>query len=135
MSASTHEVLPFPIQIQPGPPIYEQIVQAVKLALATGRLKPGDRFPSVRTISTELGVNPNTVQKAATVLTNLGILEIRSGQGSYIAEPSVPSDKRSRLRPLEPLVKELLVEAAQMGVTDEELLELIKEQARKLKRL
>jgi GntR family transcriptional regulator len=128
-------VLPFPIQIVAGPPIYEQIVHAVKLALATGRLKPGDRFPSIRTISLELGVNPNTVQKAATVLTNLGILEIRSGQGSFVAEPSVPSDKKSRLKPLEPLVKNLLIEASQSGVTDEELLTFIEEQSRKLKRL
>jgi GntR family transcriptional regulator len=110
-------------------------VQAVKLSLTTGRLKPGDRFPSVRTISTELGVNPNTVQKAATVLTNLGILEIRSGQGSFIAEPSVPSDKKSRLKPLEPLVKDLLVEAAQMGVSTDELITLVQEEARKLNRL
>ncbi len=130
-----YPVLPFPIHITPGPPIYEQIVQAVKLSLTTGRLKPGDRFPSVRTISTELGVNPNTVQKAATVLTNLGILEIRSGQGSFIAEPSVPSDKKSRLKPLEPLVKDLLVEAAQMGVSTDELITLVQEEARKLNRL
>ncbi len=127
-------MLPFPIQIQPGQPIYEQIVHAVKRALASGHLKPGDRFPAVRAISTELGVNPNTVQKAATVMINLGILEVRSGQGSFIAEPSHPTDKQSQLKPLEPLIETLLVEAARQGLDEEELLSLVKNQSRKLKR-
>jgi GntR family transcriptional regulator len=127
-------VLPFPIQVQPGQPIYEQIVHAVKRALASGHMKPGDRFPAVRAISTELGVNPNTVQKAATVLINLGILEVRSGQGSFVAEPNHASDKRSRWKPLEPLVETLLVEAARQGLDEEELLSLVRNQSRKLKR-
>jgi GntR family transcriptional regulator len=127
-------VLPFPIQILPGQPVYEQIVHAVKRALLTGHLKPGDRFPAVRAISSELRVNPNTVQKAATVLINLGVLEVRSGQGSFVAEPSLPTDKRSRLKPLEPLAENLLIEAARQGLDDEELLTFIQTQARKMKR-
>ncbi len=127
-------MLPFPIQLLPGQPIYEQIVHAVKRALATGHLQPGDRFPAVRTISSELGVNPNTVQKAATVLINLGLLEIRSGQGSFIAQPSLPGDKKSRLKPLEPLVEDLLIEASRQGLTEEEIIAFVQSQARKLKR-
>ncbi len=127
-------MLPFPIQLLPGQPIYEQIVHAVKRALATGHLQPGDRFPAVRTISSELGVNPNTVQKAATVLINLGLLEIRSGQGSFIAQPSLPGDKKSRLKPLEPLVEDLLIEASRQGLTEEEIVAFVQSQARKLKR-
>jgi GntR family transcriptional regulator len=127
-------VLSFPIQLLPGQPIYEQIVHAVKRALVTGHLQPGDRFPAVRTISTELRVNPNTVQKAATVLINLGVLEIRSGQGSFIAEPSLPESKKSRLKPLEPLVENLLVEAARQGLSEEEIVSFVQSQSRKLKR-
>ena len=127
-------MLPFPIQIVPGQPIYEQIVHAVKRALVTGHLVPGDRFPAVRTISAELQVNPNTVQKASTVLINMGILEVRSGQGSFVAEPSPPTGRRDRLKPLEPLVETLLVEAARQGLDDDELLSFIQTQARKMKR-
>ena len=127
-------MLPFPIRILPGQPIYEQLVHAVKKALATGHLKPGDRFPAVRVISTELGVNPNTVQKAATVLINMGILEVRSGQGSFIAEPSLTGDIKSRLKPLEPLVENLLIEAARQGLDEEEILSLVQNHLRKLKR-
>ncbi len=126
-------MLPFPIQVLPGQPIYDQIVHAVKRALASGQLKPGDRFPAVRAISAELGVNPNTVQRAATVLIKLGILEVRFGQGSFVAEQMPAADEPTRSRALRPLVENLLIEAARLGVGEEELLALIQTESRKLK--
>ncbi len=125
-------MLPFPLQIVPGAPIYDQIVQAVKRALASGHLRPGDRFPAVRAISTELGVNPNTVQKAATILIELGLLEVRPGQGSFIAEPAPPNNRQLRSKALIPLVDHLLVEAAHLGIGHDELLTLIDKQFRQL---
>jgi len=125
-------VLPFPIQIQAGEPIYEQIVHAVKRALATGRLRPGDRFPAVRTISAELRINPNTVQKAVTALVAAGVLEIRSGQGSFVAR-SVIADRREQARTLEPLVERLIIEASRLGMDEEDILLFVQKQARKMK--
>ena len=126
-------MLPFPIQIQAGEPIYEQIVHAVKRALATGHLRPGDRFPAVRTISAELRVNPNTVQKAVTALVAAGVLEIRSGQGSFVAR-SVIADRREQARTLEPLVERLIIEASRLGMDEEDLLLFVQKQARKMKK-
>jgi len=126
-------VLPFPIQLQAGQPIYEQIVHAVKRALATEHLRPGDRFPAVRAISAELRINPNTVQKAVTVLVAEGVLEIRSGQGSFVAE-TVAADRREQARTLEPLIEKLLVESSRLGLDEEQLLFFIQKQARKMKR-
>ncbi len=125
-------MLPFPLQLQPGEPIYEQLVHAVKRALVTEHLQPGDRFPAVRTISAELGVNPNTVQKAVTVLVREGLLEIRPGQGSFVAAAAIP-DRREQARVLEPLIETLLVEASRLGLDEAQLLSLIQKQARKLK--
>ena len=125
-------MLPFPIQIQAGEPIYEQIVHAVKRALATGHLRPGDRFPAVRTISAELRINPNTVQKAVTALVTAGVLEIRSGQGSFVAR-SVIADRREQARTLEPLVERLIIEASRLGMDEEDLLLFVQKQARKMK--
>jgi GntR family transcriptional regulator len=125
-------VLPFPIRIQAGEPIYEQIVHAVKRALATEHLRPGDRFPAVRAISAELGVNPNTVQKAVTALVANGVLEIRPGQGSFVAQ-SVVADRREQARALQPLVEKLLIEASRLGMDDEELLLFVQKQARRMK--
>ena len=83
--------MPFPIELTAGAPIYEQIVEAVRRAIASGRLKAGDRFPAMRVISAELRVNPNTVQKAVAELTSLGLLEVRAGQGCYVAARSMLS--------------------------------------------
>jgi len=125
-------VLPFPIQIQAGEPIYEQIIHAVKRALATEHLRPGDRFPAVRAISAELRVNPNTVQKAVTALVTAGVLEIRPGQGSFVA-PSVVAGRREQARALEPLVEKLLIEASRLGLDQAELLSFVEKQARRMK--
>ena len=126
-------VLPFPIQLQAGQPIYAQIVHAVKRALATEHLRPGDRFPAVRAISAELRINPNTVQKAVSALVAEGVLEIRSGQGSFVAQ-TVAADRREQARTLEPIVEKLLIEASRLGLDEEELLIFIQKQARKMKR-
>ena len=127
-------MLPFPIQLQAGQPIYEQIVHAVKRALVTEHLRPGDRFPAVRSISAELKINPNTVQKAVSSLVSEGVLEIRSGQGSFVAQ-TVAADRREQARTLEPIVEKLLIEASRLGLDEEEVFLFIQKQARKMKRL
>lgn len=117
-------MLPFPIKIQPGEPIYEQIVHAVKRAIAAGRLSPGDRFPAVRTISKELNVNPNTVQKAVSELTAQRFLNVHPGQGCFVA--SQPASRRDiQVEALRPIIERLLIEAAHHGVTEDQLFKLI----------
>jgi len=128
-------MLSFPISLLPGRAIYEQIVHAVKRALATGHLQPGDRFPAIRTISLELHINPNTVQKAVTALITAGILEVRPGQGCFISSASTTTDRKARLKVLEPIVEKLLVDAFQQGLDEDAVIALVQNQARKLKRL
>ena len=127
-------MLSFPINLVPGRNIYEQIVHAVKRALATGHLQPGDRFPSIRTISVELRINPNTVQKAITALIGNGVLEVRPGHGCFIASTSRVIDRKARLKILEPMVERLLVDAFQHGLDEDEVVALIQNHAQKLKR-
>ena len=117
-------MLPFLIHLQLGEPIYEQIVRAVKKAIATGQLQPGQQMPSVRVVSRELGVNPNTVQKAISRLTDEGVLESHPGQGSYVADRR-PSLRSQQLKALQPLIEQLLIEAAHHGLSETELVDLI----------
>lgn len=124
-------MLPFLINLQLGEPIYEQIVRSVKKAIATGQLQAGQQMPSVRVISRELGVNPNTVQKAISRLTEEGVLESHPGQGSYIADRR-PSLRSQQLKALQPLIEQLLVEAAHHGLSDTELLNLIQKQSQQI---
>ena len=67
-------------------PIYLQIVELVKKNIATGDLVPGDKLPSVREMSKDLGVNPNTLQRSYGELERLGITYTRRGMGSFISE-------------------------------------------------
>jgi len=125
-------VLPFPIELTPGAPIYEQIVEAVKRGMATGRLKERDRFPSVRAISADLRVNPNTVQKAVAELTSQGLLEVHPGQGCYVAVRPAGTAREQKAA-LAPLLEQLVIEAAQLGVDEPALHEFLEAKWRELK--
>ena len=88
------------IQIATGDPrpIGRQIVDAVRMKIATGELKAGDQLPSVRGLAQQLTINPNTVAKAYAELTTEGWLESRQGMGLYVAAPRqrLSDDERER---------------------------------------
>ena len=113
-------MIPFRVTFRPGSSLYEQVVFAAKKALVSGQLRPGDPFPSVRALSTDLKINPNTAHKVVTQLLNEGLLEVRAGTGTVVAEPraSTPSE-RGRL--IEAEVEQLAVEAKNLGMTLKEL--------------
>lgn len=67
-------------------PVYEQIVEQTERLLLSGQLKPGDAMPSVRGLATELGVNPNTIQKAYAELEHRGMTTSVPGRGSFLRE-------------------------------------------------
>ena len=74
------------IDIHSSVAVYVQIENHVQFAIAAGRLKPGDRLPSVRELSERLGVNPNTIAKAYRDLEVMGLLYTRRGMGVFINE-------------------------------------------------
>jgi GntR family transcriptional regulator len=126
-------MLPFPIRLVPGRPLYDQLVYAVKRAVARGVLAPGDRFPSVRALSQELRINPNTVQKAVAELTSLGILEVHSGQGCFVAARSHPP-RSNASEAIGPLLEALVVEAHGLGLTEEDVKRALARQWQQLRR-
>src|SRR5215831_14715607 len=78
-------------------------------------MAPGDAFPSVRAISTELKINPNTAHKVITQLLNEGLLEVLPGTGTVVAQPPASTAaERSRLLANE--VEQLVVEAKKLGM-------------------
>lgn len=79
-------MLPFSISLKPGVPIYEQVVYAVTRAAVTGQLRAGDPFPSVRALSQELKINPNTAHKIVAALVEDGLLAVRPGIGTVVGE-------------------------------------------------
>lgn len=120
MRYSTH-VIPFRLTFRAGVPIFEQIVYASKKAMIAGQLRPGDSYPSVRTLSKELKINPNTAHKVVAHLVNEGLLETRPGIGTVVAE--LPdSSRKERTQLLGHEMETLVVEAKRLGIDLEEMI-------------
>ncbi len=117
-------MIPFQIELKAGVPIYEQVVYAVKKAIAFGRLTPGDRLPSVRNLSQELKINPNTAQKAMARLIQEKIIEVRPGIGCTVASAS-PATAEQRAAVLDRKIEELIVDAKRLGLNERELTQVM----------
>ena len=101
-------------------PVYEQLIEQLERFILTGVLHPGDQLPSVRSLSVQLSVNPNTIQKAYGELDTRGIIYSSPGIGCFITENAkeiLAVSKRQQLTDLKALVKEL----ALAGISLEEL--------------
>ncbi len=119
-------MLPFSITFQPGVPVTRQIVFAVKKAVVTGHLVPGDRFPSIRQLSQELRINPNTAQKVVRNLADEGLLNIVPGIGTVVATAPPPSsDQKKNL--LQDQLEQLVIEAKRMSLSQEDVLAAVTE--------
>ena len=126
-------MLPFSIAIRPGLSVHEQVVFAVKKAIVSGRLRPGDEFPSVRALSRELRINPNTAHKVVATLTADGLLEVRPGIGTFVVGRTASSaaDRRALLRED---VERLVVEARHLSLDVRDVLDAVSDQWSRLDR-
>ena len=91
-------------------PIYEQIVRQLEQLVLQKLLLPGDQIPSVRSLSLELSINPNTIQKAYSELDSRGIIYSVPGRGCFISENApmlLGEHERSRLRQVGEMIREL----------------------------
>lgn len=102
-------------------PLYAQIAERVRVAMASGELMAGDALPSVRTLATRLRVNPATVVQAYRDLEQEGLVDMRQGAGSFVADVAPERRARSRAASAKKLVRDLLAEAARQGVSADEL--------------
>lgn len=117
-------MIPFHVDFAPGAPIYEQVVYAATKCIISGQLGPGDEFPSVRALSRQLKINPNTAHKVVTCLVDAGLLEIRAGAAATVAErPAATKAEKAKL--LEHEFEQLVVEAKRLGIELENIQEAI----------
>lgn len=112
-------MLPLSLDYKSRMPISEQLTSGIVRMAACGVLRPGEQLPSVRTMAQELGVNPNTVQKAYRALEQMGAIYSLPGKGSFVGEGSEAQEarKRQQLRRLEAALRDAL----DAGLTREEL--------------
>ena len=112
-------------------PIYQQLVLQVREGIARGDLQPEERLASVRQLSSELTVNPNTVARAYTELEREGLLVSRPGLGIFVARQKTELTKAARDRRLADLLDRCLTEAVHLGYSADEVIREVTQRAEK----
>ena len=125
---------PLMIQVATGDPrpIGKQIVDAVRMKIATGELRPGEQLPSVRGFAQQLMVNPNTVAKAYAELTTEGWLDSRQGLGLYVATPRQRLSDAERDRRLDEAVQRLVQDVVALGFDADEVIDRLRHELQAL---
>ena len=104
-----------------GLPIYRQIVDWVKMGIASGQMAPGEQLPTVRQLAVDLNVNFNTAARSYLELERMGFVHTLRGKGTFIATKTPPEDELRRAAKLRDLVSESLAKAAEFGFGPEDL--------------
>ena len=104
-------------------PIYKQITDQVRMAVASGRLVVDDQLPSIRALAERLVIIPNTVARAYSDLAREGLIESRAGRGVFVTRKRRMFTREEGWRRLEPLMDAVIGEAMVMDFTPQELRE------------
>ncbi len=102
-------------------PIYAQIADRIRVAVAAGELRAGDDLPSVRALATRLRVNPATVVQAYRDLERDRIVEMRQGSGTYVADIAAETRQREKTAAAQRFVRQMLTQAARQGLSPTDL--------------
>jgi GntR family transcriptional regulator len=116
------------ISASSGVPVYLQLEQQIKQAIASGVLRAGDPLPSTRRAAAELRINPNTVARAFQNLEREGVIRTVPGGGTFVGSLTALGSgllKAEKLRRLRPLVTQLAVEASQLRFAPADLHKLL----------
>ncbi len=117
----------FNVDVASRTPIYRQLVEQIRFAIARGRLTANARLPSVRDLSRRLVINPNTVARVYTELERDGLLVTRHGLGVFVAPPGSDLTKKVRRERLTILLDGFFTEAVLLGFTADEVRELVQD--------
>ena len=97
-------------------PVYQQIIDQIKRDIALGRLKSGEKLPTVRRLAGELVINPNTIAKAYRQLEQGGIIVTKPGAGAFIAPISSSISGAVRKRIVVDQLERVVVDAVHMQI-------------------
>lgn len=111
-------------------PIYRQMSDAIIQAIENDSLSSGDKLPSIRELSVQLGVNPNTTAKVYRELEIRGFVESRPGAGCYIQPKSKEAAKAARSERMHELFRHIVSEAKARGIDQDDLLQFMKQRIR-----
>jgi GntR family transcriptional regulator len=119
----------FRLNLESGVPVYRQIMDQVRGAMASGSLSAGDQLPTVRQLAVDLAINPNTVARAYRELELGGLLETHQGTGSFISAQKIKRGDAERERQLAQIVGDCVSRAGAMGFTVDDVVEYLRKSA------
>jgi GntR family transcriptional regulator len=117
----------FELNFKSGKPVYLQVVDQVKAAVASGAAQAGDTLPSIRPLAEELRVNRNTVAKAYTELERQGVIDTAAGKGCFISAGSSPLRKDARMKLVTEEMDQAVVQAHHLQVDKGDFVRLAEE--------
>ena len=115
------------VQFTAGKPVYLQIVDQIKAAVASGAARPGDSLPAIRPLAEELRINRNTIAKAYAELEHQGVIQTQAGRGCFIADQASQLRKDARTRLLTEDIDAAVVQAHHLQVDKAEFLQLVED--------
>ena len=119
------ESINFSLDTSNGAPIYRQIIQQIEYAILSGRMKPGDKLPTIRSLAVELKTNPNTIAKAYNELEIRGVLATQVGSGTYISDKTPIIEEDILNRKINEVLGRFIQEMNDLGVDKRELITLL----------
>jgi GntR family transcriptional regulator len=115
----------FSLDTVSGVPVYRQVIKQVENAVLSGRMKAGDKLPTIRALSVELKVNPNTIAKAYTELEIRGIVSTQIGSGTYISDKSPANSEDEHNKKILETVERFLQEMGELGLDRKAVIKLL----------
>lgn len=115
----------FSLNTKSSLPIYEQLQKQMVEYIAFGLIQPGDQLPAVRALARDLGVNPNTIQKAYQECERLGYIYSVAGKGSFVSEDNQSMEAIKKLK--QEALKNAVRDALQLKMSPAQILELVQE--------
>lgn len=120
----------YQIDVTSRVPIYRQLADQIRGAVARGRLSANERLPSVRDLSRQLVINPNTVAKVYTELEREGLLLTRPGLGVFVAQSGTELTRKVRRERITGLIDEVFTEAVLLEFSADDVQQLFSERSR-----
>jgi len=116
-----------------GVPLYRQIAQQMRGRIVSGQIVAGEQIPSARELSTQLQVNPLTIQKVYQILEQEGLVETRRGLGTFVVQGAKNNNAKEKLALLHPSIHQLISEAIPLGIEAETLSQEVERQFKNTK--
>jgi GntR family transcriptional regulator len=124
-STSPEPTIDFSLDQANGVPVYRQIIRQIEHGVLSGRLKTGDKLPTIRSLAVDLKINPNTIAKAYGELEIRGILATQVGSGTYISDKKPAPEEDALNSKIREALARFLKEMRGLGVDREKTIRLI----------